>query len=385
MTEKESVLYSQYIIDGVRFDATPAELLCECMKEGDYPPPASQRFDDIIDESTDPPVTSFRYDSSNDLKYLEDCIKAAGKERFFRLLYPEAFTRQRVAKALIDRIWNKGHFRLGNLDLWAKWNWNIRPLGNMAAFYQSVEAASSYIFDLGVRLNDYVFEETDAESNLEFYAWLPDNEAENNEEIQDEICLKDSPFQSRHPWISEERRCVPSLRPSASDWLIYIPFDTCSYRIGGSLLAQTQGHNGGIGPHIQDPDYFIDCYEVVRELIEDGIVIAGATVSDGGLATAAATMCKECGLEIDLSGLMASYQETDRTRLLFGEIPGVLIQINDNDYDYLDSQLILQDVAYYPVGHPDPQGTGISFKESRRADVACILASLLEQASEGED
>ena len=31
MKEKESALYSQYIIDGIRCDATPAELLEECM------------------------------------------------------------------------------------------------------------------------------------------------------------------------------------------------------------------------------------------------------------------------------------------------------------------------------------------------------------------
>ena len=31
MTEKESALYSHYIIDGVRLDMTPAELLDECM------------------------------------------------------------------------------------------------------------------------------------------------------------------------------------------------------------------------------------------------------------------------------------------------------------------------------------------------------------------
>ncbi len=29
---KESALYSQYIIDGVQFDATPADLLDECAK-----------------------------------------------------------------------------------------------------------------------------------------------------------------------------------------------------------------------------------------------------------------------------------------------------------------------------------------------------------------
>lgn len=385
MTEKESALYSQYIIDGIMCDATPAELLSECMNDPDTSLMESSDFKDILDESTDPPVTSFRYSQANEAAYLEDCIEEAEKERPFRLLYPEAFSRQRIGKALIDRIWNDGHFRLGNLSLWARWSWNTRPLGNMAAFYRSVESASGYIFDLGVKLEDYVFEETDMESRLEFYAWLPKKNQEENEEGQEEIQVKDSPFQSSNPWISEERKCLSKMKADPSDWLIYIPFDTCSHRIGGSLLAQTQGHNGGVGLHIQDPDYFIDCYEVVRELVEDGIVVAGVTVSDGGLATAAASMCGECGTSLDLCGLMASYQETDTTRLLFSEIPGVIIQISDYDYDYLDSQLLLQDIAYYPIGHPDPSVQGITFKEGTRCGVAGILASLLEQASEGED
>ena len=173
--------------------------------------------------------------------------------------------------------------------------------------------------------------------------------------------------------------------PDPSSWLIYIPFDTCPFNIGGSLLAQVHGRNGGTGPHIQDPDYFIDCYEVIRELAEDGIIMAGATVRDGGLAVAAAKMCGEHGLEIDINGLMASYNEDDPTRLLFAEIPGVLIQISANDYDYLDSQLLLQDVAYYPVGHPSAESKGISLCGNAKAAVADILASLLEQASEGED
>ena len=385
MTEKESALYSQYIIDGIRCDATPAELLEECMPEAPFCNQGTSHFEDIVDESTDPPVTSFRYHSANEASYLKDCIEEAGKERPFRMLYPEAFTRQRIAKALLDRIWNNGHFRLGNLHLWARWIWNTRPLGNMAAFYHSAESASGYIFDLGLKLEDYVFDETDMESYLDFYAWLPDKDRTENDEVQDEMQLKDSPFQSSHPWISEKRKCSDNIQPSPSDWLIYIPFDTCSYRIGGSLLAQTQGHNGGVGPHIQDPDYFIDCYEVVRELVEDGIVSAGVTVSDGGLATAAASMCGECGICIDLNGLKSSYQEQDTTKLLFGEIPGVIIQISDYDYDYLDSQLLLQDIAYYPIGHPNPSATGVSFKAGTRSGVAGILASLLEQASEGED
>jgi phosphoribosylformylglycinamidine (FGAM) synthase-like enzyme len=236
-----------------------------------------------------------------------------------------------------------------------------------------------------VKLEDYYFEETDEESQARFYAWLPEKEEEDNEEVQEEVKFKSSPYESRHPWISETRGCHDTFVPDPSSWIIYIPFDTCTFRIGGSLLAQTQGRNGGVGPHINDPDYFIDCYEVVRELAEDGILMAGRTVADGGLAVAAALMCGENGMKTDLSGLMSSYQEEDTTKMLFAEVPGVLLQISDNDFDYLDSQLLLQDIAYYPVGHPTAEFKGLKFSKGPKEAVAGILASLLEQASEGED
>ena len=226
-------------------------------------------------------------------------------------------------------------------------------------------------------MTDYLFIESDDNSSAKFFAWLPEEEVDNP--------FKSSPYESRHPWISEQRRCASTLHQNPDSWVIYIPFDTCSYKIGGSLLAQVSRHNGGLGTHIQDPDYFIDCYEVVRELVEDGIVMAGMSVGDGGLATAASRMCTSAGMEMDISGIMASYHESDPAKVLFGETPGVILQIHSNDYDYLDSQLILQDVAYYPLGHPSESGSGVTFKESGKSNVADILTSLLVQASEGED
>ncbi len=383
MTEKESALYSQYIIDGVRFEATPADLLGECARY-----PQSSDYDgyaDIVDESTDPPVTTFTYDNARNREYMAACVEAGAEGRTFRMLYPDAFTRQRIAYTLLNRLWNEGHYRLGDLAVWAKWSWNTRPLGNMAAFYMSAESAGAYIFDLGVKLQDYVFEETDEESRADFYAWLPDREEKVEDDEHEEIQFKSSPYESRHPWISEDRKCSETLIPAPSSQIIYIPFDTCQFSIGGSLLAQVHGRNGGVSPRIQDPDYFIDCYEVIRELVEDGIVLAGRTVGDGGLATAAARMCGEYGMELDLNGLLASYQEKDSTKMLFSEVPGVLLQISGNDFDYLDSQLLLQDVAYYPVGNPTEGFSGIRLRDGRKADVAGILASLLGQASEGED
>lgn len=384
MKENESALYSQYIIDGAAYEATPAELLDECMEYQDDGFPGG--FADIVDETMEPPVTPFMHESGRNVEYLKMTSEAVHREIPFRMLYPAHFTRLQIAKALLSRLWSKGHFRLGDLRLWAQWDWNCRPVGSMSAFYISAMNAGEYIYDLGVRMSDYLFIENDEESSARFFAWLPEKEQDEETDTHEEGALfKSSPYESRHPWISEERCCPERMLPEKDSWIIYIPFDTCSYRLGGSLLAQLNGHNGGTSPEIQDSDYFIDCYEVVRELAEDGLVMAGAAVSDGGLATAAERMCGECGMDLDINGLMASYQEKDSTKVLFSEVPGVLLQIRDNDFDYVDSQLILQDVAYYPVGRTSAEHEGIRLTGSTGSGVSGILASLLNQASEGED
>lgn len=377
MKEKASTLFSQYIIDGVRCDATPFELLSECMECPADESPAAEDFSDIVDESIDPPVTSFRYDSQLNGEYIAD-VTSFDEERAFRMLYPGNFTRQRVACALIDKIWNKGHYKLGNLNLLAQWEWNTRPVGNMAALYNSVQTASEYIYDLGCRIEDFSVEESDQESKVRFAALL-------REVAPDEESIRSSPYESRHPWIEDDRKCPDTLIPCEDSQVLYIPFDTASFKLGGSLLAELKGHNGGSAPHIVDPDYFIDCYEVVREMVEDGIIMAGATVGDGGLARTAGKMCTDTGMSMNINGISSSYMEEDSTKILFSEVPGVLIQVSESNLDYVDSQLILQDVAYYSLGSPEPGKKGVSIDCSRKVTVAGILASLIDQATEGED
>jgi hypothetical protein len=202
-------------------------------------------------------------------------------------------------------------------------------------------------------MSDYLFIEGDEGCSAKFFAWLPeddiDPETDSYEQniAENSPSLFKSPFESRHPWIGNKRKCPATIVPDTNSWIIYIPFDTCKFRLGGSILAQAHGLNGGQEPHIADPDYFIDCYEVIRELTEDGIIKAGHSVTDGGLAAAAEKMCCEVGLEIDTSGIMSSYGEKEPTKILFGEIPGALQLIGGG--------LILAGVLYY--SHVEKSGS----------------------------
>ncbi len=165
-----------------------------------------------------------------------------------------------------------------------------------------------------------------------------------------------------------------------------MPFDPCDFRLGGSLLSEAEDARSALAPDIADADYFIDCYEVIRELVEDGVVKAGATVCDGGLLTALKGMTGPgAGADISVSDITKAYGEMP-VRVLFSEVPGVILQIADIDYDYLDAELLLQDVAYFPLGHPTASGGAIRVAYEEKSGISSILESLLyTQTSEGED
>ncbi|MCQ2114940.1 MAG: hypothetical protein MJZ07_01915 [Bacteroidales bacterium] len=353
--EKHKALNSEYIIDGTRLESTPAELLDECLEEvsprrrKDCP-----KAGDIADESLDKPLKTTIFRKEEIDRYAE--LATGGGERAFELAYPEQFTRQRIAKALLDTIWKAGHFTLGDLSLRLDWKWNSGKLGAMAAFRLSASAAADYIFELDSAISSYSFEDGCGDCSLEVGVEGCDI---------DDSCLHD---------IDEG---------DTDDWIIYIPFDTCPHRLGASVLARQLGSNGDTAPEINDPDWFMDCYEVVRELVEDGIVTGGATVCDGGLMAA----LKHCfsDAQVNISGISQSYGEKDSIRILFGEVPGVLIRIRDVDYDYVDSQMLLQDIAYYPLGHPSAPGSGLSITDHSKPAISSILDSLLNVATEGED
>lgn len=359
-----TALYSKYIINGVQQDCSPAELL------GDVVPPHD--YGVIVDETEDPALETHEWDAR---KVDEYSARVARARRTLPLPYADVYTRCRVAEALIEALWHKGHFRLEDLSLKADWKWTGAPVGALAAFYNSVQAAAEYSDSLGIEISSYLCTETVKSCDVNFKAVL------SKAAVGDEFGADDSRKRSLKP----QRCCPATLQPDPRSWLVYIPFDTSEFRLGGSLLAQAMDLGGGVSPQIMDADYFMDCFEVVRELVEDGIVVSAVTVGEGGLLSAAKKYCAGGpGTTLDLSDMMKAFEESNIVRVLFAEIPGVLLQIRDTDFDYLDAELLLQDVAFYPLGHPSVKSTAVRVKASAKSSIQMILESLMQNA-EGED
>ena len=374
--EKTSILFSNYVIDGVPQELTPAQMLEDCASTP-VEIPAGSAFDAIVDETVDPVFTNYRFEGSRVQEYLMAVMAA---EKRVPLPFADAYTRSRIATALLDTLWRSGHFKIGDIELKAVWEWNTAAVGSSAAFYSSVHAAADYLDSLDLRLRSFSVKETRHDSQL---CLNPSLSALGG---QDDFI--EYPNRSYRPRMAADSACDSQIDPDPQSWLVYIPFETADYRLGGSLLAQTLGLGGGVATQIQDADYFLDCYEVVRELVEDGIVVAGATVGEGGLLPAVKRMTGgRVGVQMDVSDVMRAYQEDQLVRVLFAEVPGVVVQIRDIDFDYLDAELLLQDVAFFPLGHPVTGGTNsVRVKASSKTGIQTILESLIRnQGGEGED
>ena len=359
------LLNSNYIIDGVQMPLSPARMLRECTVQPPLEPDGDPAT--LSDEALDPAPGDYSFP-------LAPTDYCPGKRQALPLPFAGPFTASKVAQALIDSIWLNGHFRLQDLLLKADWKWNGKSIGLAAAFYHSVESACNYIDALGLKLSHYNL--SSGVPAVSFKALTVAEEA-----VEDEDFLSEVPSES--PRMSRRRKAPATLQPEESDWLLYIPFDPCDFRLGGSTLAESTGASPSTAPDVADADYFMDCYEVVRELVEDGVVKAGTTVGDGGLITALRSFTAgSIGADIGIRDICRAYGGEQPLRVLFGEVPGVVIQIADIDYDYVDAELILEDVVYFPIGHPTLEHDGVEITE--KVELPQILESLLNTL-EGED
>ncbi|MBP5398377.1 MAG: hypothetical protein J6Y32_07140 [Bacteroidales bacterium] len=365
----EGVFDARFVIDGAEQDVTPRELLTGELAAFEADGPEVTRGGQVItDERVDPRLSAWGY-KEYDIPALLG--QMAANPYGFSLLYPEAAARLSVASAVISSLWREGHFTYDDLSLSLEWHWNFEQIGAAASFYRSCEAIGDYVSDLRLDINQLSCEKQ----------MLCDL-------LPKVVISASAPASSRVLSDKAPRSMpLPSILLSQKETrLIYLPFDTADFTLGGSLLSKICG-NPGDGPvEPSDGDYLMDCYEIVREMVEDGVVKSGVSVGRGGLMSALTRWCggmaQEGGADIDIVPLMKAYgmglnDATDRARVLFGEVPGVLLQISEEDADYFDAQCLLQDVAYYDLGRPSDK-PGVHLKPAP-GEISALIQSLLNK------
>ena len=248
------------------------------------------------------------------------------------LIDPAAGSRIAISEALTNMVWTPIKENLTGVSLSANWMWPCKNDGENARLYSAVKGASDFAIALGVNIPTG----KDSMSMTQKYP-NGDKVLSPGTVIISTVGESEDVYATIHPVVQKEEST-----------LYYIPFTSDrSYPLGGSAFAQTIKKVGAETADVKDPEYFKSCFNTLQDVMfrsGNTPVLAGHDVSAGGLATTLLEMCfanVDGGLDIDLTAF-------DSARILFSEVPAVVVQVKAGAEDSFVKAL--GNVAAYKIG-----------------------------------
>ncbi len=256
---------------------------------------------------------------------------------------PKAGSVLSVAEALTNVIWAPMADKetpLNSVSLSANWMWPCRSQkGEDARLYEAVQALSDFCCDINVNVPT-------GKDSLSLTQQYPNGE---------KIIAPGTVIVSAGGEVSDVKKIVsPVLVNDKNSSLYHIDFSFDEQRLGGSAFAQSLDKIGSDVPTVKNPEYFVDCFNAVQELINRGWIMAGHDISAGGMITTLLEMTfanVEGGMKINLHDL----ESKDIVKTLFAENPGVIIQVSDEHKKELKDFLDDAGVGFAKIGYPAPE------------------------------
>ena len=253
------------------------------------------------------------------------------------LANPAAGSVMSVAESLTNIVWAPLADGMKSLSLSANWMWPCRSQkGEDARLYTAVKALSDFCIAIGVNVPT-------GKDSLSLSQQYPNGE---------KIISPGTVIVTSGGEVSDIRKVVsPVLVNDKNSSLYHIDFSFDSLRLGGSAFAQSLNKVGDDVPTVKNPDYFVECFNAIQELVNRGWIMAGHDISAGGLITTLLEMCfanTKGGMHINLHDL----ESTDIIKTLFAENPGVVIQVSDDHKDELKAFLDDAGVGFAKIGYP---------------------------------
>lgn len=261
---------------------------------------------------------------------------------------PEAGSVLSVAESLTNIVWAPLADGLDSISLSANWMWPCRSQkGEDARLYAAVKALSDFCCAIGVNVPT-------GKDSLSLTQQYPNGE---------KIISPGTVIVSAGGEVSDVKKVVsPVVVNDKNSSLYYIDFSFDEQRLGGSAFAQSLGKVGDDVPTVTNPDYFVDCFNAVQELIRRGWIMAGHDISAGGLVTTLLEMCfanTKGGLHINLHDVAGN----DMVKMLFAENPGVVIQVSDEHKHDLRAFLEDEGIGFAKIGYPTPNERTLVIKK----------------------
>ena len=263
------------------------------------------------------------------------------------LANPEAGSVLSVAESLTNIVWAPLADGMDSLSLSANWMWPCRSQkGEDARLYSAVKALSDFCCALQINVPT-------GKDSLSLTQQYPNGE---------KIVSPGTVIVTSGGEVSDVRKVVsPVLVNDKNSSLYHIDFSFDEQKLGGSAFAQSLGKVGDDVPTVKNPEYFVDAFNAVQEMIKKGWIMAGHDISAGGLITTLLEMCfanKEGGIHVNLHDIAGD----DVVKMLMAENPGVVVQVSDEHKQEFKEFMEETDVSYAKIGYSTPKERKIVVK-----------------------
>ena len=148
--------------------------------------------------------------------------------------------------------------------------WPCRKPGEDARLFSAVKAASDFSIALGINIPT-------GKDSLSMTQKYKDGT---------EVFSPGTVIISATAEITDFNKTVePVIQPDENAGIIYIDLSGDSFKLGGSSFAQSLNTLGNETPTVKDPRYFVNAFQAVQHLVDEGSILAGHDVSAGGLVS----------------------------------------------------------------------------------------------------
>lgn len=289
---------------------------------------------------------------------IEGAVTSIGEQPIKGLVSPIANATMSVAEAITNMMFC-AITCLEDVKCSANWMWAAKLPGEGAKLLDACKAMCDLMAKLGIAIDggkDSLSMATNVDPN-NAKRLIPINEEDSGDDIDEVVKSPGTLVISAYAPVPDIRcKVTPILRckPKLSH-LIYVNMahpincesESDKFRLGGSAILQTLGQIGNEAPNIDYPELLRDGFNLVQELIKEGVCTAGHDVSDGGLIVCALEMAiaSHCGIHLNIKAERAfkdlSCANDDEKVLgaLFAEECAVIIEVEAKNEEELNAIL----------------------------------------------
>lgn len=269
---------------------------------------------------------------------------AIGHSPVAALIDPAAGSKNAIGEALTNIIWAPLSKGIKSVSLSANWMWACKNPGEDARLYQAVEACSQFAIALGINIPT-------GKDSLSMKQKYQDSE----------VIAPGTVIISATATCQDIRKVVEPVFQPEGESVFYINFSQDKYCLGGSALYQTLSRVGVNAPTIKDPQFFVNAFNTIQQLILENQIVAGHDISGGGFITTLFELCfsqEKIGASINLD----DFENSTLLEILFSENCGIVFQAKNDAF--IEESLANAGVAYYKIGKilPENRQLIISFK-----------------------